>query len=62
MKKVFIDDPRISNVVFYPRTIKIPEEMTNEERMAILGKIATIKSKILEDIKQSQDESFVRLN
>jgi hypothetical protein len=28
MKKLFIDDPRISNVVFYPRKIKIPEEMS----------------------------------
>ena len=28
MKKLFIDDPRVSNVVFYPRKIKIPDEMS----------------------------------
>ena len=28
VKKLFIDDPRVSNVVFYPRKIKIPDEMS----------------------------------
>ena len=30
---MFIDDPRISNVVFYPRKIKVPEEMSPNVRV-----------------------------
>jgi len=39
---VFIDDPRISNVVFYPRKIKIPEEMSPN--------VKVLKFQVKEDI------------
>ncbi len=41
--------------------IKIPDKMTNDERIQILGRIDSIKSKIVSDIKESQDESFANL-
>lgn len=40
---------------------KFVEEMTDEDRFALLGKMEKIRSKILQEIKESQDESFQRL-
>lgn len=48
-------------LVIKDNTINLSEEMTNEERISILGKINALKSRLLQEIKESQDTSFINL-
>lgn len=48
-------------LVVKENNIRIPDELTNEDRISILGRIDSIKSRILQDIKNSQDDSFTHL-
>jgi len=40
---------------------KFVEEMTDEDRFALLGKMEKIRSKILQEIRESPDESFQKI-
>lgn len=48
-------------LVVKENNIRLPDDMTNEDRISILGKINSIKSRILQDIRESQDASFINL-
>lgn len=40
---------------------RLPVDMSNEDRISILGRIDSIRSRILDDIRNSEDESFNQL-
>jgi len=48
-------------LVIKENDIRLPCDMTNQDRISILGKIDSLKSRILEDIKNSNDDSFTHL-
>ena len=48
-------------IVLKQNDIKISDEMTNDERVTVLGKINSIRSKIINDLKESNEDCFQRL-
>jgi len=54
----FFDKPLL---VVKENDFRLPVDMSNEDRITILGKIDSIRSRILDDIRTSNDESFTHL-
>lgn len=48
-------------LILKQNNIKLSDEMTNEERMTILGKINSLRSQIINEMKESNEECFTRL-